>query len=93
MDRVPHQEAISHCRMSSAVAFCRAREPVAGDPLRQEVRENHLGHKGAEKFLAKDKNTPHAACHSNPLGLDCMCSVASLCDFEVLFKVQEDLWH
>lgn len=34
------------------VCFCAVREPVAGDPLRQEVRENHLGHKGAWKKSA-----------------------------------------
>ena len=40
-----------------------------GEPYRQEERENHLGTKGAEIILHKDKNTPCTACHSNPIGL------------------------
>lgn len=40
---------------------------ATGDPYRQEVRENHFGHIGAEKFLLEDKNTPNTACL--PVGL------------------------
>jgi len=51
----------------------RGREPEAGDALRQEVRENHLGTKGAENILLADTNTPCAACHRNHIGLYPRC--------------------
>lgn len=43
MYSVSPQEAISHCKVTSAVAVCGARGPVAGNPLRQEANENHFG--------------------------------------------------
>lgn len=36
---------------------------------RKEGREDHFGHRGAEKLLLGDKNTPHAACPRDPVGL------------------------
>lgn len=48
-------------------------EPVAGDAYRQEVRENHLGTKGAETVVRADTRTPRASCHWNPIGLCVLC--------------------
>lgn len=86
--RVSHRKARSHCKWFLLLLSEDAEEWQLEILLDRKWAENHFAHIGAEKFRREDKNTPHAACLRDPVGLYSMVFCNCLWHFWRYWKVE-----